>query len=97
MKPLRDPEGAEPEHLFKACHLEGANVIEIGCGDGRLTWRYAAFPRLVAGIDPKLSTLSLAHQSATNQKTSARFACAKVEALPFAKHTFDAAIFAWSL
>jgi tRNA A58 N-methylase Trm61 len=32
--------------------LEGKRVFEIGAGDGRLTWRYAANAGEVVGIDP---------------------------------------------
>ena len=32
--------------------LEGARVLEVGCGDGRLTLRYAARAVSVLGIDP---------------------------------------------
>jgi cyclopropane fatty-acyl-phospholipid synthase-like methyltransferase len=36
-----DPEGNETDALFALVELEGQEVLEIGCGDGRLTWRYA--------------------------------------------------------
>ena len=36
-----DPEGNETATLFDLVDLDGAEVLEIGCGDGRLTWRYA--------------------------------------------------------
>jgi cyclopropane fatty-acyl-phospholipid synthase-like methyltransferase len=36
-----DPEGNETDTLFDLVDLGGAHVLEIGAGDGRLTWRYA--------------------------------------------------------
>jgi len=38
--------------LDYAGDLEGRRVLEIGCGDGRLTWRYAAKAAHVTAIDP---------------------------------------------
>ncbi len=44
----------DPERAVTALcgNLDGARVIEIGCGDGRLTFRYAAAARSVLAIDP---------------------------------------------
>jgi ubiquinone/menaquinone biosynthesis C-methylase UbiE len=41
--PIRlDPEGNEPATLFDfAGSFTGQRVLEIGCGDGCLTWLYA--------------------------------------------------------
>ena len=39
-----DPEGTEAKYLRRFAGFDGAprqRVLEIGCGDGRLTWRYA--------------------------------------------------------
>lgn len=50
---LQDPEENEIRALLKHTgSLEGKTVLEIGCGDGRLTWRYADHAVHVTGIDP---------------------------------------------
>jgi 2-polyprenyl-3-methyl-5-hydroxy-6-metoxy-1,4-benzoquinol methylase len=46
-----DPEDNEPRALFTLAELEGRTVLEIGCGDGRLTWRYADRTAHVTAID----------------------------------------------
>jgi 2-polyprenyl-3-methyl-5-hydroxy-6-metoxy-1,4-benzoquinol methylase len=46
-----DPEGSEKVALFELADLDGAEVLEIGCGDGRLTWRYAHRAAHVTAID----------------------------------------------
>ena len=43
---------AELEALARLGGLDGARVVEIGCGDGRLTFEYAARARSVLAIDP---------------------------------------------
>jgi predicted RNA methylase len=48
-----DPEKNEIDSLLEfAGDLEGKRIFEIGAGDGRLTWRYAALAGEVVGIDP---------------------------------------------
>ena len=47
-----DPEGAEVAALRAIGNLDGARVLEIGCGDGRLTLCYAAAAHSVLAIDP---------------------------------------------
>ena len=47
-----DPEGNETDALFDLVELEGREVLEIGCGDGRLTRRYADRAAHVTAIEP---------------------------------------------
>jgi 2-polyprenyl-3-methyl-5-hydroxy-6-metoxy-1,4-benzoquinol methylase len=47
-----DPEANETEALFDLVDVEGREVLEIGCGDGRLTRRYADRAAHVTAIDP---------------------------------------------
>src|SRR3989304_1085421 len=46
-----DPEGHEAATLASVLELTGARVLEIGAGDGRLTWQYAARAHSVIGTD----------------------------------------------
>jgi cyclopropane fatty-acyl-phospholipid synthase-like methyltransferase len=53
MSILQDPEENEIRAFLKySGSLEGKTILEIGCGDGRLTWRYAGNAARVTGIDP---------------------------------------------
>ncbi len=95
--PIRDPEGCEPSHLTAASQLAGSRVIEIGCGNGRLTRRYASLPKEVVGVDPDLADLRKARKDLPVRAPQAHLVCAKAESLPFKPHEFEVAIFAWSL
>ncbi len=94
----RDPEEIETKYLHDFLPIADARVLEIGCGDGRLTWRYAAAPRQVVGIDPDPQRLSTAIRNRPpTLRRSVNFALTKSETLPFPGETFDLAILAWSL
>jgi ubiquinone/menaquinone biosynthesis C-methylase UbiE len=93
----RDPEKAELKHLADACQLSGKSILEIGCGNGVLTWQYAQFPRMVIGIDPKAEALQEASRARPASRPEAFFIQAMGETLPFPAQTFDLVIFASSL
>ncbi len=92
----RDPEGIETRTIHEFASFANTRVLEIGCGDGRLTWRYAASTRQVVGIDPNIErvTTAVGNRSAA---MPASFLQGKGEALPFPDETFDTVILAWSL
>lgn len=57
-----DPELNEVRSLSHFTDLKGAQVLEIGCGDGRLTWRYAGETAHVIAIDPFEASIVKARQ-----------------------------------
>ena len=98
MKPLKDPEGFEKKTLHKFVDFANARVLEIGCGEGRLTWKYAAASTLTVGMDPDQNALRIAHaDSPYDLCEKVRFTRATARHLPFSKETFDIAVLAWSL
>lgn len=94
----KDPEKSESKFLRKLVDFSGRHVLEIGCGEGRLTWNYADAARQVVGIDSDLDALRVAHYDMPSdlRKTTA-FACASALNLPFPHETFDIALLSWSL
>ena len=48
-----DPEAAEMAALRALGGIANARVLEIGCGDGRLTFRYAPAANSVLAIDSR--------------------------------------------
>src|SRR4030042_2027104 len=97
MKALRDPEGAELNHLIKACELAGKRVLEIGCGDGKFIRQYASMPRRLVGIDPGLADLNTAKNNKSTFPNPPHFIQAVGEGIPFPAQSFDIVIFASSL
>jgi 16S rRNA A1518/A1519 N6-dimethyltransferase RsmA/KsgA/DIM1 with predicted DNA glycosylase/AP lyase activity len=48
----RDPEGFERRVIHRLIRFAGRHVLEIGSGDGRLTWRYTDRAASVLELDP---------------------------------------------
>lgn len=94
----KDIEGNETKRLREYADLAGERVLEIGCGEGRLTWRYASASLSTIGLDPDRNALRVA--LADRPYTLAKKVCfsnAKSEQLPFPSGTFDIVLLAWSL
>lgn len=94
----RDPEKTEIHYLYTIGDPTNATVLEVGCGDGRLTWRYAADTHRVIAIDPDPLRLEAALEArpASLQSTT-HFLHGQSEQLPFPDQTFNRVILAWSL
>jgi len=60
MSLFKDPERTETKYLHKFADFADKRVLEIGCGDGRLTWQYVKSARFVAGIDLEANDLRAA-------------------------------------
>jgi protein-L-isoaspartate O-methyltransferase len=48
-----DPEGVETAVIHALVDFEDRDVLELGAGDGRLTWRYADRTSSVLALEPK--------------------------------------------
>ena len=62
-----DPENNETRALLDAVNFNGQHVLEIGCGDGRVTWRYADQASHVTAIDPSATQIALARKHVSTQ------------------------------
>jgi ubiquinone/menaquinone biosynthesis C-methylase UbiE len=94
----RDPEGFEKKILHKYAEFVNKRVLEVGCGEGRLTWKYATASNLSVGFDPDYEALIVARaDSPSALREHVHFAQASASHIPFSKETFDIAILAWSL
>jgi len=94
----KDPEGFEKKILQKYAEFANKRVLEVGCGEGRLTWKYAGESNLTVGFDPDHDALRIARaDSPPDLQKQVYFAQASASHIPFSKETFDIAILAWSL
>lgn len=92
-----DPERNETQYLHRSADLANKRVLEVGCGEGRLTWQYANKARSVIGMDLDVDALRVASiDRLSDLKNKVSFACADSIRLPFQKEEFDIAILAWS-
>lgn len=93
-----DPEQAETRAVHDLVDFAGKDVLEIGCGDGRLTWRYADATASILALDPKEGEIALARQTApTGLRPRVTFRVASVTTLAFPSAAFDVALFGLSL
>ena len=93
-----DPQGAETSALLEAVDFNGARVLEIGCGDGRLAFRYASRSRLVVGIESEHEKLiSAAKAAVARSRDRVTFVRTDATRLPFVAQSFEIVVFGWSL
>ena len=100
MAVIKDPEGNETSALHAMVDFGGQSVLEIGCGDGRLTWRYAGSAAQVTAIDPDGKDLEMACANLPERlEEKVSFLESTIEdfAKSFRGRKFDVAIFSWSL
>jgi len=78
--------------------LRGRDVLEIGSGEGRLTFALATVARRVVAIDPDRSAIELGRAEARSRGlTNVRFALGTAQRLDAGRERFDVAVFSWSL
>ena len=95
-----DPENNETRALLDLVDFTGKRVLEVGCGDGRLTWRYADRAAHVTGIDPFEQSIARAKANTpTNLKNRVEFRHIGFDNFAAASESsmFDIAILSWSL
>ena len=93
-----DPEGVELRTLRKLAPVDGLHVLELGCGDGRLTVQYAPAAASVLAVDPDAERIAEAREALPPDlegKVSFRVAGAADVNAP--RRRYDLALFSWSL
>jgi len=95
-----DPENNETRALFDMANFGGQHVLEIGCGDGRVTWRYADKAAHVTAIEPAAKLIALAREHLPGElRDRIEFQDVTFEDFAFASEpsAFDIVILSWSL
>ena len=95
-----DPEENEIRALLGIVDFRDKHVLEIGCGDGRLTWRYADRAAHVTAIEPSAEQIKLAKDNLPSHlKGRVEFYVAALEDFAFKSQSsmFDLVILSYSL
>jgi ubiquinone/menaquinone biosynthesis C-methylase UbiE len=98
MPVFADPEDTETKALHDYADFTGRHVLEIGCGDGRLTWRYADRAAHIVAIDPKAEDIEIAIEECPDDlRDKIEFRVARLAELEIPAEKFDLALLSWSL
>lgn len=78
--------------------MDGMRVLELGCGDGRLTFRYAREAESVFAVDPDGDAIAKANAALPPELSEkVTFAVAGAAEVDVSGRRFDLALFSWSL
>ena len=92
-----DSSPVERNRLLRRGDFTGRRLLEIGCGDGRLTGEIAGEAGYLCGVDPDLAALHAAQKTRPHSLTApVDFCAAPAESLPLAGRRFDFVLFSWS-
>ena len=97
--PLRvDPEENEVGALKSVTDWRRKRVLEIGCGEGRLTRRLAQLGALVSATDPDAQLIRTARKR-LGQRLAKRinYRVGKAERIDHPSESFDIVVFSWVL
>ena len=98
MTSVLDPEGAHLAALHRLGDFRGRRVLELGCGEGRLTLGIAPDAESVLAFDPDAEAVGRARQllpAELAERVVYRVASGKeIELEPL---SFDLVVFSWSL
>ena len=98
MTELLDPEGAHIAALRRLADFAGQRVLELGCGDGRLTVGIAGDAAGVLAFDPDADAVGRASRSLPDELgTRVAYRVASAETIELEPHSFDLVVFSWSL
>ena len=98
MSMLHDPEQVETHAIQELVSFTDADVLEVGCGDGRLTWRFAEQARTVLALDPKPEAITTAQASCSPAlRQQVTFQAADITTVALDPAAYDVVVLSWSL
>jgi len=81
------------EKILEVADLEGKEILEIGCGNGRITSFMLGKPKKIIAVDPDRKSI----EEARERLAGADFRIGSGEKLEFSEESFDLVIFTLSL
>lgn len=98
MAPRIDPEKNEVHALKAMTDWRNKRVLEIGCGNGRLTRRLANLGAQIEAIDPDRKLIASAKKNLPVRLADRmRFRVGSASDLKYPTQTFDVVVFSWVL
>lgn len=92
------PSGMEVRLIERHVALDGRRILEIGCGDGRLTRQFAPRAADVVAVEPDASSVRLARRlAAADGITNVSFRVGSAERVRLGRDPFEIVLFSWSL
>jgi len=92
---IPDLHEVEPRRIEELVPLEGTRVVDVGCGEGRLTGFAVTRAASVYAFDPSAERVEEARAVADMERV--RFGVHGAEALDVPRESFDVALCGWSL
>ena len=93
-----DPEGVETRVLHDMVEFAGKDVVEVGCGDGRLTLRFAGMASSVLAFDPDESAIATAReQTPPDLRSRVTFRVADMASIGLEAGAYDVGVLSWSI
>jgi ubiquinone/menaquinone biosynthesis C-methylase UbiE len=95
---ILDPEAAHLAALRRLGDFSGASVLEVGCGDGRLTLGIAAEAAHVVAFDPDTEAVDRARAGLPSELADrVAYQAASATEIEIEPSSFDLVVFSWSL
>ena len=95
---MLDPEEAHLAALRRLADFRGRRVLEMGCGDGRLTVGIARDAASVLAFDPDGASVARARRALpTELAERVAYRVASGKEIELEPHSFDLVVFSWSL
>ena len=93
-----DPEEIETGVIHELIDFSETDVLEVGCGDGRMTWRFAGEAASVLAFDPNEAAIAAAKERTPDAlKSIVSFQVADISVIALPENAYDVAIISWSL
>jgi methylase of polypeptide subunit release factors len=98
MPPVLDPEGTHLASLRRLADFKDTSVVEVGCGDGRLTTGIAADAAGVFAFDPDPDAVASAQAGLARELAErVTFRVGSARSIEIPRTQYDIVVFSWSL
>ena len=93
-----DPERNEIRALKSVAQWRGKEVLEVGCGNGRLSLRLARLGANIDAIDPDPKLIRTAKRTLPEKLAGrVQYRVGSAERLKYPDETYDLVVFSWVL